>query len=379
MPSLHLDPRNRSPYWYCAFTLGDGRRTLRSTGETDPKRAEIKCAAMCRIAEEESQGTASRDILEKIVNETLRRLGHDTISSPTVREFLENWLNSQRGAVMDSTLARYSQIVRDFLTHLGRRSSIKLSAITEADVISYRDSLLAGGRQPQTVNLIVRTILKLPFKIAVESGILSRNPVAMVKMLRGTSAHKGVFTPEQIAQLLSTVDSEWKGLILLGWFTGGRLGDLSRLKWSSVDLDERTISFRQGKTGGIVKIPLHPDLESWLLDSPQSSPFVFPTLSNRPINGNSGLSSRFTQLVKDAGIDGGFIRERKGKFGKNVSSLTFHSLRHSFNSALANRGVSQEIRQLLTGHASREINDKYTHRAMDSLRSAIATLPKLGS
>jgi integrase len=63
--------------------------------------------------------------------------------------------------------------------------------------------------------------------------------------------------------------------------------------------------------------------------------------------------------------------------GRANNSLSFHSLRHSFNSAMANAGVSQEIRQKLTGHASAEINKLYTHHELEPLRAAIATLPSV--
>jgi hypothetical protein len=57
------------------------------------------------------------------------------------------------------------------------------------------------------------------------------------------------------------------------------------------------------------------------------------------------LSERaFKRLMAKAGIDGGKIRDRNGAAGRSVSALSFHSLRHSFNSALANAGVSQELR-----------------------------------
>jgi site-specific recombinase XerD len=58
--------------------------------------------------------------------------------------------------------------------------------------------------------------------------------------------------------------------------------------------------------------------------------------------------------------------------------LSFHSLRHSFNSAMANAGVSQELRQRLTGHASKAINDRYTHTELETLRKAVGTVPSLG-
>jgi hypothetical protein len=44
------------------------------------------------IAEEEARGTISRDLLERIVNDTLYRLGHSPVETPTAREFFERWL-----------------------------------------------------------------------------------------------------------------------------------------------------------------------------------------------------------------------------------------------------------------------------------------------
>lgn len=56
---------------------------------------------------------------------------------------------------------------------------------------------------------------------------------------------------------------------------------------------------------------------------------------------------------------------------------TLHSLRYSFNSALANAGVSQEIRVKFTGHSSNAMNDRYTKLDRKPLGDAIEKLPKL--
>lgn len=61
------------------------------------------------------------------------------------------------------------------------------------------------------------------------------------------------------------------------------------------------------------------------------------------------------------------------------SKLTFHSLRHSFNSALANAGVAQEVRMKLTGHTSADMNAKYTHHELDLLKAAIGKLPSVSA
>ena len=83
---------------------------------------------------------------------------------------------------------------------------------------------------------------------------------------------------------------------------------------------------------------------------------------------------RFKALMVKAGIKVA-ITAKAGEKGRARSSLSFHSLRHSFNSAMANAGVSQELRQLLTGHASKAINDRYTHTDLETLRKAVGSVP----
>jgi|ERR1700730_6346399 hypothetical protein len=61
-----------------------------------------------------------------------------------------------------------------------------------------------------------------------------------------------------------------------------------------------------------------------------------------------------------------------------MRSLTFHSLRHSFNSEMASAGVGEELPMKLTGHATREQNKKYTHHELEPLRAAINRMPSIG-
>ena len=55
----------------------------------------------------------------------------------------------------------------------------------------------------------------------------------------------------------------------------------------------------------------------------------------------------------------------KGKGAHQFSRRTFHSLRHSFNSALANAGVSQKIRVKFTGHSSNAITGTLAQQRID--------------
>jgi integrase len=385
MGSLHKDPRGRSPYWYASYRLADGRWALKSTKEKEKKRAEQKLRAFEDIEEAARRGEATRDHLIAIVNQTLRRMGHREVETIAAEGWLDRWIETEKGAVADSTIERYRQIVRDFKESLGARARIRLDAITTEDITKFRDELFSKGLSAYTVNLNVRKILKRPFKLAVDEGWIQRNPVASVRPIRGTTAEKGVFTPEQVTRLVEAAEDDWKGMILAGYYTGARMSDLARLKWSNIDLEEKTITFWQKKTEAKspkakVKIPIHPELEEYLISGPLSdnpNAPVFPQLHQKPGSGKSGLSMAFKRIMQRAGIDGGIIRERRGAAGRSVSALSFHSLRHSFNSALANAGVSQELRQKLTGHASEAMNTLYTHHELETIRSAVASISRL--
>ena len=84
----------------------------------------------------------------------------------------------------------------------------------------------------------------------------------------------------------------------------------------------------------------------------------------------------FARIMEKANVRGKVLRKREGK-GRTVHSLSFHSLRHSFNSVPANAGVPQEIRQKLTGYVSAEMNKVYTHHEDAVLRQAVNVIPAL--
>jgi len=156
------------------------------------------------------------------------------------------------------------------------------------------------------------------------------------------------------------------------------LHDLANVRWRDIDLVSKipTIRFAVRKTGGEVVTVIHDDLEDHLLSLPtpkSDDAYVFPSLAGRKV---SPLSKEFTQLMEAAHIEQRVIRDKSGA-GRSVHALSFHSLRHSFSSILANSGVSEERRMALVGHASRDMHQKYTHHELESLRDAIALLPSI--
>ena len=79
--------------------------------------------------------------------------------------------------------------------------------------------------------------------------------------------------------------------------------------------------------------------------------------------------------MRKAGLD---LQAVKSAGVRQLSRRTFHALRHSFTSALANEGVSPELRMKLTGHKTEREHQKYTHHELEKLRAAVKKMPSLG-
>jgi integrase len=388
MSSLTKDTHDppKSPFWIACYNgIGsDGRvqRFKRTTKTTDRKLAQRLADEWEAAAKLAGQGRLTESHCRKVIAEMYERAVGEPLHFRTARAYLVEWLEGTKGNVEIRSYFRYYQIVHEFLEHIGAKAERLLREITPADVRSWRDKLKAKGLSAPTVNGAL-TVLRMPFKAAHDLGYIDLNPCAKnaVKLLKDEARNvsKDVFTPEQIAALIKAAPSEdWRGMIMLGYFTGLRLRDCSELRWSNVDLPELTITVTTQKTGKDVTVPLHPQFAAWLLKQTRGigkAP-VFPSLAGKSGGGGSGLSMQFRRIMKRAGIVGRLLREATGE-GRPHSSLSFHSLRHSFNAALANAGVDVEMRQELTGHSSLEMNRLYTHPDIAVKRAAILKLPAI--
>jgi integrase len=347
-------------------------------------KAEQVCGAIERALELERQGEVTEANLRRILSETLERVEGRSLAHPSVAEWLEQWIETRKGAIGEQTRLKYVQVKDAFLRSLGRRRDAKLGSLGLKDFIGFRNQLLAEGRTPQTVDHLARKILALPFNLAMKLGLLSSNPLASLPALKSTRIEKVIFSAQEISKLLAKANHDWRGAILTGYFTGAKLKDVCNLRWGNVDLQKQLITFRAAKTaaktGGLITVAIHPELQEHFLsrkisDDPQA--FIFGSLAGKSSGGESGLSKSFKRIMEQAGVEAGIARRATGAKGRSVSARSFHSLRHSFISALANSGVSSELRRRLSGHASEEMHAIYTHHELETIRQAVCAIPRL--
>ena len=373
MASIHKDPRNKSPFWFCAYLLPDGRRAFRSTKQRDRKKAFDICRALEKASEKARSGELTEIQVRKLFDELLENVGQSPMRSESVRSFFQSWLSSKHVSIGKSSFGQYTKAITTFLVGLGAKADKSLAGVTPSDITAFRDARLAEGVSAGTLAHDLTT-LRSVFASARRQGRIQYNPTEEVDLPENRPHERDVFTPTEIRTLLNVAPEEWKTLILCGYFLGGRLSDMAALSWDSIDLTAGVIFYRQGKTGGKVEIPIHPELEEHLLlVAKDQTGALCPTLTLARVNGRNGLSNQFSRIMVQAGLDRHQVKTSRNKF----AGKSYHSLRHSFSSALANLGISAEVRMKLTGHKSVVIHRRYTHLELEPLRDAIRTLPRL--
>jgi integrase len=373
MASLHKDPRGRSPFWYCAYTLPDGRRVFRSTKQRERKKAAEVCRALEKATAKAREGELTEARVRKLLEDVLESVGHSPIRTETVRSFFNAWLEGKKLSTRPNVHRNYARSVERFLAWLGTRADKALASLVSADIATFRNSRISSVASGTL--LLDLKLIRSALASAHRQGLILTDPSQTVELPANKPLERKIFTSTELRALLEVASEEWRTLILTGYFLGGRLSDMVALGWDNVDLSGGVVIYTQAKTNRRVEVPLHPELEEHLLSiaRDQRSTFLCPTLAHIRLDGGRGLSARFAKLMSKAEVSREEVQSAKNKFSRK----SFHSLRHSFASALANAGVAPELRMRLAGHTTSASHLRYTHHELTPLRAAIRALPRL--
>jgi len=387
MASIHKQPGK--PCWFCAYSeydkeLGKWQRRFRSTKSTKRKEAEDICKAWEQAARMAYTGRltpdAAREVIARGVSDVFLHANQDELPRHTIRAWCEQWLQSKQIEAADSTATRYEGVLQRFYTHLGKRSDRDLAALQPKDVVCFRDTL-ARDLSRNTANSAIKT-LRACFNAAFKQGVIGSNPAAVVDKLkqRGES-NRRPFTLAELKRVLKAAQgSDWYGMTLIGLYHGLRISDAAALTWRAVDMTENRLSFTVKKTRQRLIVPLAQPVAAWLAtlpaaDNPDAA--LFPALASKSA---SKLSEGFRTVLADTGLakplPKNHASQGKGRgAARELSELSFHSLRHSFVSILKSVGANEAVAMALAGHETRAMSQHYTTLDEATLRSALDKLP----
>jgi integrase len=381
MASIWRHPRSR--YWTACFRDSAGRQRRISTKTIDRKIAR-------KIAQEYEEAVRTERTLKQL-NQTLDRL-HEEVSGQTVirttlRGYVAEWLATKEPETARSTLAFYRGSLGKFVTFLGERADLPLARINRAEIVAFRNAL-AAKLSSKTVNHDLKAVRML-FRSARRDGLVSEDPAEFVEPVRrenhlGQGSRRN-FTLEELRVVLDAADSEWRSMILFGFYSGQRLADVATLRWSNIDLHKGELRFVTRKTGRRMILPLAESLRQHIEnleagDDPRAPvhPRAFGIIASQRKSGT--LSRQFGELLAQAGLREPTSHTSQGKGRGSVRTfapLSFHSLRRTTTTLLHEAGIAPAVAQAVIGHDSAEVHALYINVGRQAAQNAADVLPVL--
>lgn len=180
---------------------------------------------------------------EKEVSAKLRTALHELDSGAwrepsklTVGEWLNIWLSDYQGHNSERTVAKYRCITdKHFIPTLGK---VRLSALSPMHVRRLITDL--NSLKPVTIKNYVR-ILGAALECAVESRLIKENPVDNAKVPRVPPSRFTVVDGASIPAFISAAEeTPYPNELKLMLWTGLRVGEVRGLRWSDIDMENRT-------------------------------------------------------------------------------------------------------------------------------------------
>lgn len=273
-----------------------------------------------------------------------------------------------------STKADYLRVI-EFLK-VGNREPVK--AITRGDVRRTRDAAFKKHKR-RFANYVVQ-VFRLILAWGVEYEWLEANPGADVPLLVKPKTARKVnraWTEDELRIVLKAAAPEMRTPIALGGFAAYRRGDALSAPWTAYSGSR--IKGIHRKNGAPIDLPAHSMLAE-ILDAERERQRALSARKKvacvtivagqrgRPLTG-SGFASMFFKLIRKL--------TDEGKVGPGLS---FHGLRHTAATMLADAGCDTRDIMAVTGHKTEAMVQHYTQAANQRTRAdrAIKKLERHG-
>ena len=369
-----------SEKWWIGWR-SNGSQFRKSTKTTDKKLAEKKLREQETLAQMHSDGRLAEVFVESITGKQTAKI--------TYKAAVDHWLGECKGATAPATYEKYAKLAEDLGKFLKATDTAPLLRdVTSDDVRAFLTK--RRERNSASTTNISRIIISAFFKRAVQNGQIRDNPLVLVRTFKagaGEKLQRQAFTIDQLRLMYSKAPNDfWRYMILGGYSTGLRLGDLVTMPWGAVDTVDGMINILTRKTKKQVKIAIAGPFLEMLRDlrpkKTKTTDPVWPEQAKEYEDQRShSFSMEFYNLIL---VPSGLATPRNHKGGgkgraakREAIGYSFHCFRHTFVSNLKATGATSEVAKALVGHSSDEINNVYTHLPEKMLADALAQLPNI--
>jgi len=319
----------------------------------------------------------------------------------TLNSFFETWLSEiKANTVKANTISVYMEIYKVHIAPtLGK---MQVSSINKLMVQRLLNNMSKNGLSPNTLAK-TKAILYSIFKEAMENRMISYNPCENITIRRDKTERRVLSWQEQQLFLDTIRGSRYEMLCILGLSTGLRIGELSGLRWSDIDFEEKTLTvertyiYLHDVNNHQMKDEFHsPKTKNScrtirLLDSTlellavhrtkqekekksagdnwcpveDGEDLIFTTKTGGPVRGLN-VAETLNNYVKKINKREEILAAKEHREPVVFERITPHTLRHTFATRAFESGIPPKVVQQILGHSSLEMTmDLYTHVTED--------------
>ena len=284
----------------------------------------------------------------------------------SLERFKDDYFAYIRQTCSKSYLADVKTSFNILVEYVGNIPLVKLNKVTlEKMLLEYFNNSKYGA-QHHYKNL------RAGFNKAISWNYITENPLSNFKLPKIPKSLPAFINSDELNLIVQNAKSrDLKDMFLTGFHSGMRLSEIINIKWSAINLNERTIIVQNNETFTTKSkkermIPINDTLATVLNNripkvlNINLDEYVFCKYPGVPYL-KDYVSKNFKKVVRDLDMS-----ER----------IHFHTLRHSAASNMVQAGVSLYVVKEILGHEDLSTTQIYSHLQKENLVSAVKTLDK---
>jgi integrase len=260
-------------------------------------------------------------------------------------EWAESWLAGLHN-IGPKTRAGYESLLRSRI--VPTFGNVELKRISAASVRSWVADMTDEGLSAARIHQALR-VVRQSLSVAVDDGLIVRNPAAKVKLPRVEKRRQRFLTAFELSRLADECGDYGPFVWFLGW-SGLRLGEAVALRVDKVDVETRRVRVEESATEIDGHLTFGPTkthetrtvilprlaIDRLELDGKAEDDFVFTAPRGGPLRAHNFRRRVFTPAAERIGIP----------------DLLIHDLRDTAASLAISTGASIKAVQRMLGHAS---------------------------
>lgn len=271
-------------------------------------------------------------------------------SAITLKRVYDEWSDEHFKTIKTESTKNYRGAIKA-LSGLYNRSFESLT------IRDYEETF-EDSKKSRVVLSYAKVALKYIYKFAYRKGYI--NDISLLnipenislgdaKVKKNETPHKA-FTHQELDTLWKHKDEPDVQTILFMIYSGLRIGELSNLKYTDVNLDERFFEVTQSKTeAGVRKVPINEKivfiLENWLLSGREYIAPLGKARSVRILANRNGFEKTIDRILDTRHLQ--------------------HDTRYTCATLLTEAEVDDRYIKLILGHAQQDVTNKVYAKKLD--------------